>query len=169
MKRLTLAVQLAFVSLVWLTGLPTAAEAKSIVLVIPVDISNLPPDAHTARLACRLFSNTEREMGSEAALIPLVDGGYSGNVRLRFVPGGYPRNANPIPDAASYRCSLVFNWTCTSSTGGDGRCVFRPWDPDQIDGPAGSLFRRAEGQPARFRLEGTFDPETATELPRRMR
>lgn len=169
MKRFPLAVLLACGFLAWVAWLPTAAEAKSIVLVVPVDISNLPPDAHTARLTCRVFSNTEREMGRETALLPLVDGGYSGNVRLRFVPGGYPRDANPIPDAASYRCSLVFNWTCTSSTGGDGRCEFRPFDPDQVDGPAGSLFTRAEGQPARFRLEGSFDPATATELPRRMR
>ena len=162
MKRLVL---LAVV----LTLMTTNAAARDIIFVMPIDISGMPPDVDTAKLECSLQSDRGRVMGHTRVYVPLVNGGYLGQVRARFLPSGYPANVNPIPDAHSVSCTMVFNWACTSSTGGLGRCEYRPWDTRQAEGPAGPLFETIPGEPKNWDTGATFDPEDAVELPRRFR
>ena len=129
----------------------------------------LPPAVHTARITCTLEGPEGREMGDTVIYLPLVDGGFSGHVRAKVIPRGYPASADPIPDARAFTCRMVFEWACTSDTGGLGRCEYRPWDASLAAGPAGSLFRTAPDRPADWELRVEFDPATAEELPRRLR
>ena len=162
MKRLVLlAVGLALIT--------TTAVARDIILVMPIDISGMPPDVHTAKLTCSLTSDGRRQMGRTEIYIPLVNGGYSGQVRARFLPSGYPASVNPIPHARSALCSMVFNWACTSRTGEISRCEYRPWDASLDETPAGPLFETVPGEPKHWGGGASFDPEDAVELPRRFR
>lgn len=145
----------------------SSAHAGDMILVVPVNITNLPPDVHTARLNCTLFSDTGREMDRATTSIPLSNGAHVGQVRVRFVPSGYPRSANPVPDMASYTCRTVFNWTCTSGTSADGLCEYRPWTSEPT--PADSLFQSPPGAAKVYDISGEFEPDDAVELPRRGR
>jgi len=68
--------------------LPHSANAKFIVLNVPVSVSKLPPDVTAAFLTCSLKNQEGREMADTSVRIPLVNGGYEGLVRARFIPGG---------------------------------------------------------------------------------
>ncbi len=162
MKRLALLA-------VALTLMTVTAAAHDIIIVMPIEISGMPPDVHTAKLSCSLTSDGGRQMGRTDIFVPLVNGGYSGQVRARFLPSGYPASVNPIPHARSAGCSMVFNWACTSSTGGTGRCEYRPWDTSLGETPAGPLFETVPGEPKHWGIGASFDPEDAVELPRRFR
>ena len=148
----------------------TATVARDIVIVVPLEISGLPPDVQSARVECLISRSADRNpsqvMGQQTTYVPLVNGRYSGQIRVRILPGGYPRSVNPIPDVGFYRCQMDFWWTCTSSSGGEGVCVHRP-GPEEGTGPGAALFRRAEGRPFTYRIEGVIDPRSAVQLPRR--
>ena len=147
-----------------------AVVASDIVVVVPVEISGLPPDVQSARVECLIDNAADRDfsrvMGRQSTIIPLVNGAYSGQIRVRIIPGGYPRGANPIPDVRFYSCNLNFTWTCTSSTGGAGICNYVP-GYSEGESPGAALFRRAEGRPLSYRIEGEIDPRSAVRLPRR--
>lgn len=143
------------------------ALAADMILVVPVNITNLPPDVDSARISCVLRSDTGREMDRVMTRIPLQNGGHVGQVRVRFVPSGYPRGSDPVPDMASYSCRTVFEWVCTSSTSADGRCEYRPWTTEPT--PADILFESPPGAAKLYDFEDEFDPDDAVELPRRFR
>ena len=155
--------------LLLLVLIPQTADARSIQLVFPVEISNLPPDVHTAKITCTLEGPESRRMGQTDIYLPLVDGGFSGQVRARVIPSGYPSSVDPVPDARAFDCTMVFNWACTSGTGDLGRCEYRPWDASLAEGPAGALFRTDPASSPNWEFRVEFDPATAENLPRRLR
>ena len=148
------------------------ASASDVVVVVPVEISGMPPDVQSASVECLIDNaadhNFSQVMGRQTTIIPLVGGRFSGQIRVRVIPGGYPRGANPTADVRFYLCKLNFIWTCTSSSGGEGICTYVPRSAE--DGsPGAALFRRADGKPFSYRIEGEIDPSTAVRLPRRFR
>ena len=145
------------------------AFASEMLLVVPVEVSKLPPDVHTARLDCRLFNEGGSEMDHVTTDIPLFNGGHSGQVRLQFRPSGYPLSANPIPDMASYSCKMSFLWTCSSGTSADGLCEWRPWFDPLHGSPGDVLFESPSSVVNVWEIEGEFEPDDAVELPRRFR
>lgn len=166
MKQVTKILGSALGSLSLMAG---SAHASNMILVVPVEITDLPPDVHTARLECTLFSSTGREMDRSTTSIPLHNGGHSGQVRVDFRPSGYPASANPIDDMARYSCRMSFNWSCTSGTSAEGLCEWRPWYSPGTGSPGNSLFVQPSGSAVTYDLADEFDPDLATELPRRFR
>ncbi|MEP0391806.1 MAG: hypothetical protein ABJ205_10590 [Erythrobacter sp.] len=104
-------------------------------------------------------------MADTSVRIPLVNGEYEGLVRARFIPGGYPRNADPIPDVSGYACRMELRWECTSSNGGTSECA-RLLSPSDSARPRPSdvLFQTDPDNPPISQIEGVIDPETAIQL-----
>lgn len=139
-----------------------SVSAHSIVIVVPLDISGLPPDVYLGTLACRILNAAREEIGHTSVNIPLVEGGYHGQVRVSIRPAGYPISVNPIPDVDSYHCGMSFEWRCTSSAGDLGRCSYYGGG----SGRGAVLFETQPGHPEQLEAESAVDPADAVELPR---
>lgn len=158
-----------------LASLPAQADEflGAFVINVPVSIDGLNPAIKDVRIDCSVQANgggvvsgTNRVIAQGYSSIPLENGGYRGHVRIKMLPQGYPAGVDPIPDARNVGCSMTAFFTCSSGSGGSGRCQAHQLTVDEAS-PARSLFTRREGAPFVRTFSSSIDPATAERLPRR--
>ena len=159
----------AVFALVMLGALAASAGAErgDFMIVVPVEISAMPPAVTHGRLHCKLKNASGGVMGDETARFRLENGGFSGRMRVHIRPGGYPPGVDPVPDGRKAECSLAFEYICTSASGGPGTCMTSDNAFVPEGNPARSLFTPRPGAPLQTRISAGFDSADAPHLPRR--
>ncbi|HTS00944.1 MAG TPA: hypothetical protein VMN04_00325 [Thermoanaerobaculia bacterium] len=90
---------------------PAATQASDFTFTVPVDIRSLEARASHVGVRCEVFPFVPAaapgpvsgvRIGTGVAAISLTDGGFQGNVTVRFNAIG------PLKDAKGYRCALYY-------------------------------------------------------------
>ncbi|NOX82452.1 MAG: hypothetical protein GXP06_05605 [Alphaproteobacteria bacterium] len=80
-------IKTAIIALAAAIGVSAAASAEDFTFTVPVSVSNLPPEIVSMRVSCSTTAapeNGRRMIGSEAVVVEITEGGFSGDVVVAF-------------------------------------------------------------------------------------
>ncbi len=148
-----------------------AIAAPRLRLVIPVEVSNLPPAVIKGRVHCLVSSaesyDATRVIGDAWSEFAIEGGRYSGRIGMDVLPEGFPVGTDGTTEARSYSCALFLMYRCSTPDGADGWCTSAgggramPTTP----APVAALFATDPARPPSAIIQGTISRAGATTLP----